>query len=254
MDIVTLITDFGMRDYYVALLKGAILKESPQCRFIDVTHDIPPQDIMEAAFFLKGVFRKFPKEVRHVVAVNSCYSPSAQFIFFEREGHFFIGPNNGVFSLVFDDLHESEIRAYPVINGSDSLYNNVANILRLLVDNDWKDVGEDLAKLDTRINLKPVITSREIRATIVYVDHFGNVIVNLDRKSFEKVRDGRNFKIYYKTSDPITRISAKFSDVGIGEVCAYFNEVDQLELAINMGNAHELLGLNKNEMIQINFE
>ncbi len=253
MNVVTMITDFGTRDYYVALLKGTILREILNCQFVDVTHQVPPQDIMEAAFFLKSTFRKFPSKTMHVIAVNSCYSLQAQFIFFERDGHYFIGPNNGVFSLVFPDLSADQVRAYPLHHRADNIYITVANILGLLIKHDWQELGESLSVLDVKINLKPVITPSELRATIVYIDHFGNVIVNLDKSSFEKIRDGREFVIYYKSRDPITKISQKFSEVGIGEVCAYFNETDQLEIAVNMGNAHELLGLNKNEVIQINF-
>jgi S-adenosylmethionine hydrolase len=250
---ITLITDFGIQDYYAALLKGAILREVPTMQLIDITHDVLAQDIMEASFFLKSTYNRFPKGTIHIIAVNSCYSPDAQFLFFEKEGYYFIGPNNGIFSLVFDDLSALNIRGYPNAIKSNSIYTSVANIVSLLQRDDIAELGEKVTHLDIKINLQAVITAGEIRATIIFVDRFGNVIVNLNRDTFEKVRDGRDFVIHYKRKDPITKISKGYGDVPIGDICAFFNEIDHLEIAINMGNAHELLSLNKNEMIQINF-
>ena len=89
MDIVTLTTDFGTSDYYAAMLKGEILLSAPKSRIIDITHNISRHDIMEAAFFVKGIYRHFPKTTLHLIAVNTYYAEHNQLILFEHEGYYF---------------------------------------------------------------------------------------------------------------------------------------------------------------------
>lgn len=255
MSFVTLTTDFGTRDYYVSLLKASIFKAAPLSQIVDISHEIEAHDIMKAAYFINSVYNRFPLGTIHIAAVNSFYSRKFHFVLFEKDGFHFIGPNNGLFSLIFPDLKSSEIRK--INHGVDSqndFYNDISNVVADLVnDVTITEIGSPLEFWDNRINLQAVVTMDQIRATIIHVDHFGNVIINLDQKTFEKVRGGRNFSIYYKSDDPILKLSRKFGDVMIGDVCAFFNATGLLEIAINMGNASNMLSLNENETIQINF-
>ncbi len=255
MSLITLITDFGTKDYYVALMKASILTRVPTAQFVDINHNIAPHDIMEGAFYLKSVFRSFPENTFHLVHVNSFYTRVDSLIVFSREGHFFAGPNNGLFSLIFDDLTPAEVYEVKDVDASPKTIYALSGFIaaQLYQDNELSNFGLPVEQIDQKISLKPVITGSQIRATIIHVDHFGNVLVNLDRTTFEHIRNGRDYAIFYKTRDPITRISQAYSDVPAGDVCAIFTSIDMLEIAINMGNAHQLLNLNKNETIQINF-
>ncbi len=254
MGLVTLISDFGDKDYYVALLKAAILRHDSSSMMVDVTHSIHRHDIMEASFFCQGVYSRFPLGTIHLVAVNSFYSVDSELIFFEREGHYFVGPNNGVFPLVFPDLDYSQVYKLQSNLDVDNQYELLGMLVsQLAVGQPFDEIGLPVGHLEQKISLLPVITSQQIRATIVHIDQFGNVIVNLDHDTFQKIRQGRDYAIYYKSKDPITSISYGYSDTPIGDVCAFFNTIGFLEIAVNMGNAHELLNLNKNETIQINF-
>ncbi|MEL6122800.1 MAG: SAM-dependent chlorinase/fluorinase [Bacteroidota bacterium] len=253
MTLVTLITDFGTSDYYVALLKGEILTRTGDCRFVDVTHDISPYDIMEGAFYLRSVYRHFPKGTIHVVGVHTFYAEQNELLVFEHEGHFFIGPNNGLFSLVHDQLDSKHMVAVPMANQVD-LYLAASRIIsRVSTQAPLDDIAHRVQRYEQKIALKPVINSHHIRATIIHVDRFGNVVANIDRATFQTICGERIYAIYFKSADPITRLSSSYSDVTVGDVCAFFNDVDLLEIGINMGNAHQLLNLNKNEMIQIDF-
>ena len=253
MDIITLTTDFGTADYYAAMLKGEILQYAPKCRIIDITHDISRHEIMEAAFFVKGLYRRFPKQTLHLVAVNTFYHTSNQLVLFEYQGYYFLGPNNGVFSLVIPNLDPRLVREIPITSRED-IYHSIAKVIaqiyqgKLLID-----IGLPVANFERRLALQAVLNQDHIRATIMHVDTFGNVVVNLDKKTFDKVRAGRPYSLYYKSDDPITQLVHRYNEVPVGEVCAFFNDIDMLEIAINMGNAHELLSLNKNETIQIDF-
>lgn len=253
MSIVTLITDFGSKDYYVALLKGHILTVAPQATIVDITHEISPLDIMEGSFFLKSTYQRFPKGTIHIVGVNTYYDHNARMIILEHDGYYFIGPNNGIFSLVLNDIDSDKIIELADQDILD-LYDIVANgVQGISVKSPLHLLGEPLKNFDYKLSLQAVVSVDQIRATIMHVDHFGNVIANLSKETFERIRKGRNYMIFYKSDEPIVRLSRKYNDVQIGDVCAFFNSIEMLEIAIHMGNAHKLLSLNKNETIQIDF-
>lgn len=254
MNFVTLISDFGVTDYYVALLKAAIYSQNDDLTVVDITHHIQRHDIMEASFYLSSVYNHFPIGTVHVACVNTFYAGDSELIMFHHAGYSFIGPNNGLFSLVFPNLSETDVYKIDEPLDVSSQYDLVGFIVQqLLKKTPLSDIGPPVEYFDQKITLQPVITSSQIRATIVHVDQFGNVIVNLDKRTFEKVKLDREYAIYYKSNDPITRISLGYNEAQIGDVCAFFNTIGMLEIAVNMGNAHELLNLNRNETIQINF-
>ena len=110
MQIVSLTTDFGIADYFVADLKASILSQYSAIQFVDVSHQIASHDIMQAAYYIQNVRKSFPLGTIHIVAVYNYYSETSKFVAFEKEGHYFLGPNNGVFSLVFNDIDPSHVR------------------------------------------------------------------------------------------------------------------------------------------------
>jgi S-adenosylmethionine hydrolase len=116
-----------------------------------------------------------------------------------------------------------------------------------------EDIGAKIAQFNKKLVIQPVITSNQIRATIIHVDHFENVVINLKRDLFEKVRNNRRFELYFKPNDPITFLSKDYGDVSIGDTLAFFNSSGYLEIALNMDKASSMLNLQKGEMIQINF-
>ncbi len=253
MKIITLITDFGVEDYYVALLKGHLLTAVNNANIIDVTHQVSAHDIMEGAFFLKSTYRRFPKGTIHVVGVNTYYDANSRMVVFEHEGYIFIGPNNGLFSLVMSDIDASQV--YEIADQDIlDLYDIISNAVQgITVGSPFKLLGQPVKEFERKLSLQPVVNNEQIRATIMHVDHFGNVIVNLSKETFERIRKGRNFALYYKSQEPIVKLSRRYNDVQLGDVCAFFNSINMLEIAVHMGNAHELLSLNKNETIQIDF-
>lgn len=253
MRIITLITDFGSEDYYVALLKGHLLSVMPQANIVDITHHITPHDIMEGAFFLKSTYKRFPEGTIHIVGVNTYYEAKGHMIAFEHEGYIFIGPNNGLFSLVLSGMDENKI--YEILDQDElDLYDIIGNAIQgIAAGSTLHYVGKPVRQYERKLSLQPVINQDQIRATIIHVDHFGNVIINLTKEAFEKVRRDRHFAIYYKSDEPVIKLSRRYNDVAIGDVCAFFNSINMLELAINMGDAHRLLSLNKNETIHIDF-
>ena len=117
MAIVTLLTDAGKSDHYVASVKAKIISINPGIRIEDITHDISPSDIAHAAFVLRAVFRDFPKGTVHLVGVNATGDKGDAFIALQLEDHFFVGCDNGLFGLISDRSHQQLVE----LNGFNSI-------------------------------------------------------------------------------------------------------------------------------------
>lgn len=253
MSIITLTTDLGHKDYYLAKLKSSILKHMPQTHFLDVNHEIEYHDIQFAAYSLASIWHDLPKGSIHIISVYNYYASNNEYIAFERDGHFFIGPNNGVFTLLFDNLYPDKV--HKISGEFDNYFGLFAHATALLSTGaPVQDVGPVIDKLREKINILPVYTSNEIRATIMHVDRYGNAVLNIKKDFFDNNRKERAFEIYFKNSDPITSIHNSYSRVQIGDVVATFNMNEFLEIGINMGNASTLLDLYANGTIQIHFK
>lgn len=255
MQVVTLTTDFGNQDYYVAELKGALLSIAGQVELVDVSHSISSYDIVQASFYVQNIYNKFPLGTIHIVAVHHYYSRKNRILVFKRDGHFFVAPDNGVASLLFEDLKIGEIFT---IDESELQFDTIVDIYAHVVgyikhNLPVEEIGPRVDSINKKLQLEPVITDNQIRATIMHVDHYDNVIVNLKKEEFEQIRNGRKFELYYKQNEPIDHISRMYSDVVVGEVLCMFNSDGYLEIAINMGKASSMLNLFRNETIQINF-
>src|ERR1700733_11865034 len=100
--LITLTTDFGASDYFVGAMKGVLLGSSPRPRIVDITHEIAPQDVNEAAFVIAQAWRYFPKGSIHVVVVDPGVGSARRAILCEADGRFFIAPDNGVLSMIYD--------------------------------------------------------------------------------------------------------------------------------------------------------
>ena len=254
MQIVTLISDFGIKDHYAALLKGSILSLNSNLQFVDVTHQVDTHDIRQAAYFLKAICKKYPQGTIHIVAVNNYYDRDFEIILFEYKGHYYIGPNNGIFSLAFDSIDKDEVYKIDYDEDNADLFNLIAHGVSLISqDMSITEVGPPLNHFEKKIDVQPVQTNDEIRATIIHIDKYENVIINVHREFFEHIRRGRAFEIFFKYYNPITSISKSYADVPVGEVLCLFNSANYLEIAINMGKASSQLDLLKDETIQIRF-
>mgnify|MGYP001550137169 CR=1 FL=1 len=254
MQLVSIISDFGTRDYYAALLKASILNLNSDIQIVDVTHEIDTHDIRHAAYVLNATAKRFPEGSIHIVAVNNYYDADFEFIIFEYKGHYFIGPNNGIFSLAFDSIDEDEIYKIVLDEDEASLFDLIAHAASLISRNlAITEVGIPLNNFDKKLDIQPVVSNNEIRATIIHIDKYENVILNVHREFFEHARKGRDFELFFKFYNPITEISQLYSDVAIGEPVCLFNSANYLEIAINMGKAASQLDLMKDETIQIKF-
>lgn len=257
MPIVTLTSDLGVKDYYVAIVKGKILSRVPSAQLVDITHEITPFNIQEAAFVLKNTFLHFPAKSIHLVSVHAETRTDTKVVVLEHENHFFVGMDNGLFALMIEGAPK-QIVVVPVpenLNTSFMAKDVMSGVVAdLLEGKPLSSIGGPLNALESKTYLRPPDNAFIMRASIIYIDRFGNLITNVTKSQFEKIRDGRNFVINYKRNEELREISGTYSEVPEGERLCLFNSSGNLEIAINKGNASQLLGLHLDNMIQIEFE
>lgn len=264
MSIITLTSDMGIKDFYLASIKGAIYKALPDANIVDISHHITPFDIAQAAFIVKNTYPDFPEKTVHIISVDPEPSINSHHVAIQKDGQYFIGNDNGFFSLLFDEQPEQiwKLTPPPTIGSSSfpskSIFVWAATLLaqgaRLA------DIGERTDSIKMRVAFRPVIEPDLIKGTVIFIDGYGNVITNIDRKLFESSRDGRKFTLYFRGENHgITKISETYNEVPPGEKLAIFGAGDFLEIAINKGvegsggGANKLFGLKLNDIIRIEF-
>ena len=255
MNIVTLTTDFGWQDYYVGVIKGSILSHQKPVIFADITHDIENHNIVQAAYILKNAYRSFPKGIIHLISVHNFYQARPRFLVIKHDDHYFIGPDNGVFSLIFKKKPQEIYELYHGISGEVFGVKDVfAQVVGHTLDKKpLHEIAEKTEDLLERLSLQPITGKDQIRGSVIHIDNYKNVILNIDLNLFNRISQKRPFELYFKRYDPVTRISRNYADVPIGEVLCLFNSSGLLELAVNMGQAATLFGLELDEAIQIDF-
>lgn len=268
MAIITLTTDLGLKDYYASAIKGALIKGCSHASIIDITHAIPKFDTEVASYILKNSYHNFPEGSIHIIDVNTGFSEDTPYLVVFADKHYFIGSDNGVFSLILDQKPVDKIIVINNPESGSSLFPakdifadaacKIANSANL------SDLGSEIPKFREKINLSAYSDASSIRGAVVYVDSYGNVITNISKGLFENSKKGRKFGIQLKPSIrysselgysnfEIEEISGTYDDVPDGEIVALFNSAGNLEIAINKGNASGLLGLKNREIIRINF-
>ncbi len=255
MQIITLITDFGLKDHYVGLIKGGLLSQSSSLNIVDITHNIKNFDIVHAAFVLKNTYLEFPKGTIHIINVKTFHEKPSDFICFERNEHFFIGPDNGIFSLAFEDEVKNifilENKTLGVFGMKQIFADAVKHIIS---EKPIHEIGLPAKEIERRISLQPVMSNGQLRGSVIHIDNYGNAILNIDRLLFNQICGGRKFALYFKRNEPITKISKKYSDVPVGELLCLFNSANHLEIALNMDRVTEKYGLKMDDSIVIKLD
>lgn len=256
IDYLTLTTDYGLNDPYLAMLRGSILSARPTVRLVDVSHNIHKFNIREAAYVLKSCYSYYPQGSLHVVDVSSSQIVGRDFVFFAFNGHFFLLPNNGICSLITENAF-IEVRKIEVPANHKGGYDLLTAVLpRILAEKELNPTlfgppTEDYAMFTPTF---PSLQGNRIMGKVQYIDSYRNVISNIDRAFFEQ-NVKRAYIIYLKKShrggDEISRILSHYGDDEPGEIVAFFGQNDYLQIAVHGGNAADLLGLRIDDAIMI---
>jgi len=258
MSIITLTTDLGDKDIYQAALKGSILRILPTVNMVDITHSVAAFNIQQAAFILKNSFYYFPEETVHLLGIDTVYSDDTKFLAIRYRNHYFVGTDNGIFSLIFDEEPE-EIVEIDILQDLKFLHFPLADILAkaacYLADGKaLQEIGIPVESIEKKMTLQPAVERNQIRGMVIYIDSFQNVITNITKDFFNRVQEGRRFVLYFKRNETITHLSWHYNEVPEGEKLCLFGISDHLEIAINKGNASGLLGLNLGDSVIIDFQ
>ncbi|MEZ4811272.1 MAG: SAM-dependent chlorinase/fluorinase [Allomuricauda sp.] len=275
MAIITLTTDFGLKDHFVGAVKGTILSNLPDVRIVDISHSISPFNIQECSYILKNAYRSFPQGTVHIVGVDSELSPENQHIVVLVDGHYFVSANSGVISLITSEVKPEKVveisipnlnrDAFPILNVFVQVACHIARGGKLEV------IGKSFDGLKELREFEPRITNdgKSISGNVIYIDNYGNVVTNIQRSLFEAYRNGRDFEIIARTTK-IREIHNTYNGIinfnldrpqrkGPGDALALFNSVGYIELAIyksdlnTVGGASTLLGMNYRDTVTINF-
>ncbi len=257
MPIITLTSDLGERDHYVAALKGVLLSALPTLQIVDVSHQIAPFDIAHAAFVLKNAYRHFPKGTVHMVSVESSDNQKSKILLIKNGEHFFIGFDNGLFSLIFEETVEAIYRIEDSENRKSTFpfRDQMAPIaISLLNGSNPENLGTRIDAYKQKQQIQPILDSNTLRGSILYFDHYGNAMSNISKRLFEEAIGNGRFSISFKRNETVQKISQTYSDVPEGEKLCLFNADGFLELAINKGEARRLFGLKIGDIIEIEFQ
>jgi S-adenosylmethionine hydrolase len=272
MKIITITSDLGLTDHYVASLKGQLYSELGEVTLVDVSHDVQPFNIAQAAYYITNCWREFPKGTIHFLNVDS--TPLIQIakpdrnmypMLMELKGHYFIGSDNGMFSLIPGYEDATKLVRLDFSGAGIDLRNATKNIYipaikQILKGAKLEDLGEQVNSVRQAFTMQPTTEKDLIKGTVIHVDKYGNVITNISEDLYKQVGKGNEFTILFKNSNYfINQISDTYSDVPMGEKLALFNENGFLEIAINKGTtgsgggANSLLGLSVKEMVRLEF-
>ena len=258
MSIITLTTDFGLKDYYVAALKGNIITQFDQARIIDISHDIRKNNIVEAAFVLRNSFFEFPKGSIHIIGVDSAISDKACHVVIEYKEHFFIGSDNGIFSLLFDSpptriaelsvRSDGEAQTFPA---KDSFAKAACHLAR---GGTMEVISKPLQGLQPRETYNLIREGNTLKGTVVYIDSYGNAITNIHKSIFDSMGRGRDYQISTKVSGyNMNSIKKRYNEVTPGERLSVFGSNGYLEIAMNVGEAGKLMGFKFGDSVKIEF-
>lgn len=273
MQIITLTTDMGMRDHYVASLKGAILSHISNVNIIDISHEVQSFSVIQAAYCIKNCFEEFPVGTIHIVGVNSepiinldsdRLSSYPSILLYK--GHYFVGNDNGFFSLlVNDDPFEKFWRLDDVLSNKNIFNFPTKNMLvpaacKIALGTDIDSFATQMEEFKRQITFHPIIEPNVIKGNIVHIDHFGNLITNISKETFYQFGTDIPFTIYFRKKEYfIDEISTSYLDVPKGEKVAIFNANNFLEIAINHGSqdrkngANSLFGITLNDIVRVEF-
>lgn len=254
--IIALLTDFGSEDGYAAAMKGRILSLTPGVKLVDVSHDIEPYNIRQAAFSLNNCYPYFPPKTIFVVVVDPGVGTDRHGLVIKTSQYYFVGPDNGVFSFIYAReafqayrivLHKIETDISPTFHGRDVF----APIAAKIAAN--KNIGNYLVETREVVSfLHPPLRISDMTFSLkaLTIDHFGNIIVNFHKKDWQKLGNTPNISVVIK-DQTFSGIQETFGNTGEGELLLTWDSSGYLQIACNRGNAARKLQFSLTDPIQL---
>jgi hypothetical protein len=256
--VIALLSDFGTRDHYAGTMRGVVIGICPDVTLIDITHDITPHDVVEGALQLAASYRFFPPGTIFLAIVDPGVGSSRRGIAAEAGDYRFVAPDNGVLTAVLRELPPKRVvelteRRYarPTVSRTFEGRDRFAPAAA------WLAKGIQLSALGRTVTTYqqldlPVadIGDTLLAGVVLLVDRFGNLVSNVERRTFEAFTRGQPVSLRV-AGRPVAGVVATYADIRAGEVCALFGSTDHLEFAVNGGSAAETLNLGRGAAVEI---
>ncbi len=257
MSTVALLTDFGTRDGYVAEMKGVLVGMNPEASIIDLTHDIPAQDIRHGAWVLERVVGRFPADTIHVAVVDPGVGTTRRPMVVQHETGIYIGPDNGLLSAVLSgngvssvcDISNPDIVANVVsqtFHGRDVFAPAAAHAS---LGADPKTFGIPVSDPIILDRWETEVTSEGVTGAVVHVDGFGNAITNIEKR----LLDGRQVDRVAVGGSEFLCVLDTYADVTEGEGVVLVGSQNTLEISVNGGDASKALGIERGMVVTVGF-
>lgn len=244
---ITLISDFGSRDYYVPSLTARIADINPDASVHHLSHEVGRQNIVEAAFTLRNAYPFFPAGTIHVIIVDPEVGSDRDAVAVEHDGHFFVAPDNGILTLALQTTHPERVVSIKNSPYADAIVSPVFHGRDIFVPvAAWMSRGVPLQitgvhkpeLIDLRWGL-PSWDRQKIAGQVIHIDHFGNLITNISEKFLDHWAGGAGFKVGMAGWDPLP-LSRIYSDVEPGDPVALIGSGGLLEIAVYQADAAAL--------------
>src|SRR5881397_2949355 len=249
--VIAMLSDFGTRDHYAGTMKGVALGICPDVTLVDITHEVPAHDVLAGALELAAAYKYFPAGTIFLIVVDPGVGSARRGLAAEAGDYKFVAPDNGVLSLVFDEhpprrvVELSERRyARPTVSRTFEGRDRFAPAAA------WLAKGVELTALGRPANTvvrldvpQPAVGADTVDGQVLRVDRFGNLITNIDRKTFDRL-SGASLEIRVG-SHQIAKVVSTYADAALGEVVALFGSTDHLEIAANGASAASALDLGR---------
>ena len=259
--IVALLSDFGSRDHYVGAMKGVILGICPDATLVDISHDIPAHDLLTAGLELAAAYRYFPQGSVFLVVVDPGVGSERRGVAADTGDYRFVAPDNGVLTAVLRETPPERVvelteRRYarPTVSRTFEGRDRFAPAAA------WVAKGIQLSALGRPVtNYRmldlplPKMANDRIVGQVLRIDRFGNLVSNIDRKTFDRLAQSGSIQIEVGPH-PIGRLVETYADIGDGEVCALFGSTEHLEFAANSTSAVEQLGVERGSTVVVSRE
>lgn len=260
--IITLTSDYGSRDAFASSVKGVILKINPQAQIIDISNEIAPQDVWEAAFTLRSAYNTFPKGTVHLAVVDPGVGSGRRPIIVVTESYYFVGPDNGLFSLIYQDaerlrVHHITSTHYflpnpgPTFHGRD-IFAPVAGWLAKGIPSG--NFGEEITDF-MKLNIpSPKISGTSIEGNIIHIDRFGNLITNITYKEIQQINvEGTDLgsATVNVAGKEIKGLKKFYAESTPGDPGAIMNSSGALEIFLFKQNARTALSVKRGESVRL---
>ncbi|MDF9795869.1 S-adenosylmethionine hydrolase [Catalinimonas alkaloidigena] len=253
MPLITFMSDFGLTDYYIAAVKAKLYTSDSSLQIVDISHQIDSFDLSHASFILRSVYRDFPQNTVHLIAVGAS-SFAEEYIAVQLDNHFFVSADNGIISLLSEQEPQKIVRLSANTSSTFAAKDILAPAVAAIASGKkLEEIGQVVNSMNRKIPRQLKANKKMISGNIIHVDNYGNLITNIDRYTFDVLSKDINYEITVGR-EHFSEIQQNYFDVDYGECALFFNHQGLLEISINHGSASVLLGLAFDSPVHIRFE